>query len=293
MILVTGSGGFVGSNLTKALKDSVVPFDKKNSSDLRNFKAIDDALSKNDIETVFHLAAVSIVGEANSDPLLAFEVNIRGTWNLLEACRKHDISKVIVASSDKAYGEHKKLPYLEDFKLDALHPYDVSKACEDMLARTYHHTYGLPVAVTRFSNIYGGGDKNFSRIIPDTMRAVIQDKNPVIRSDGTPIRDYIYISDVVNAYLTLERGLSSVRGEALNFGTDSPISVIELVDKIIKISNKNLKPKILGKGKIKGEIDRQYMSSKKAKDTLGWEPKFNLDEGLRKTYEWYKNYLKN
>jgi CDP-glucose 4,6-dehydratase len=206
-------------------------------------------------------------------------------------------TNVIVASSDKAYGEHKKLPYTEGASLNALHPYDASKSCADILARTYAHTYNLNTVVTRCANIYGPGDLNFSRIIPDTMKSVILGRDPVIRSDGSPLRDYIYIDDVVGAYFCLSKSFflnkKGIKEEAFNFGTGKPISVLELVKMIIRISGNNkLQPKILSRNKIKGEIDRQYLSSDKAKKVLGWQAHCNLAEGLNKTFNWYRGYLR-
>jgi CDP-glucose 4,6-dehydratase len=203
---------------------------------------------------------------------------------------------VVVASSDKAYGEHKKLPYTEEAALQALHPYDASKACTDILARCYANTYSLNTAVTRCANIYGPGDFNFSRIIPDTIRSIVLNQNPVIRSDGTPLRDYVFIGDIVSAYLILARKLYTQKlspGGAFNFGTGKPISVLGLVKKILIISNKqNLQPRILCKGKIKGEIDKQYLSSQKAKKLLGWRCQKSLSGGLKITFSWYANHFK-
>ncbi|MCK4649193.1 GDP-mannose 4,6-dehydratase, partial [bacterium] len=257
---------------------------------------VENIFKKYKPDTCFHLAAQAIVGKANQSPLPTFESNIRGTWNVLEVARNKGIGQMIIASSDKAYGEHEKLPYTEDFSLSALHPYDASKACCDILARTYAHTYDLPIAVTRCANIYGGGDLNFSRIIPDTIRSVLYKRNPIIRSDGTPLRDYIYIEDVVNAYLVLAEKLDDkkIRGQAFNFGTARPISVLNLVTKIIDISGKtSLKPVVKGKGKVRGEIDEQYLSSQKAGDLLGWRHRVSIEEGLSKTIDWYRQYFAN
>ena len=314
-VFVTGANGFVGSWLTKALVEKgakviILIRDEIPGSSLSDigiysklggiikgtvtdYKIVERVFNEYEIDTCFHLAAQAIVSTANRSPLSTFESNIRGTWNILEAARNaQTLERLIVASSDKAYGEHDKLPYTEDFCLQAMHPYDASKACADILTRSYFNTYNLPVVVIRCANIYGGGDLNFSRIIPDTIRSVLAGKYPVIRSDGTPVRDYIYIEDVVDAYLSLAEKLEEVKGEAFNFGTNLPISVLDLVTSIIKISGKtHLKPIIKGRGKTKGEIDRQYMSCEKALKMLGWKPKYDLNNGLRETIEWYKKYF--
>lgn len=314
-VFVTGANGFVGSWLTKALvkrgaKVIILIRDEIPGSSLSytgiynklggivkgtltDYKTVERVFNEYEIDTCFHLAAQAIVSAANRSPLSTFESNIKGTWNILEAARNaQTLERLIVASSDKAYGEHDKLPYTEEFCLHALHPYDASKACADILTRSYFNTYNLPVVVIRCANIYGGGDLNFSRIIPDTIRSVLASKDPVIRSDGTPVRDYIYIEDVVDAYLSLAEKLEKVNGEAFNFGTNLPISVLDLVNNMIKISGKTyLKPIIKGKGKTKGEIDRQYLSCEKALKILGWKPKYDLNKGLRETIEWYRKYF--
>lgn len=315
-VLITGATGFVGSWLTKALTEKrsnvfVIALSKKNLESsvlnymeikpkdvvfgsITNFNLIKDAFEKFEIEACFHLAAQAIVTVANRSPIQTFETNISGTWNVLEAARTTDLKNLIVASTDKVYGEPIELPITEDHPLLASYPYDASKACADILSRTYSKTYGLPVAVTRCCNIFGGGDLNFTRIIPESARSVIFGKNPVIRSDGTPIRDFIFISDAVDAYLTLADDLkrNGVMGEAFNFGSNSPISILDLVKKIIQISGKDLQPDIQGKGKPHAEISRQYLGSEKAKKLLNWEPKVKLKEGLEKTIEWYTDFFK-
>jgi CDP-glucose 4,6-dehydratase len=316
VVLITGANGFLGSHLVSraltykaeviALVKEDIPYSLFNlaglnqqtkliKADVRSKGPINSLFKNRHIDFCFHIAAQAIVGVANNSPLGTLETNIEGTWNILEAGRVFGVGALVVASSDKAYGEHKKLPYEEDTPLLASHPYDVSKACADILSRTFAHTYKMPIAVTRCANIYGPGDFNFTRIIPDAMQAVINDKDPVIRSDGSPLRDYIFIDDIVDAYFSLAEKLYSGKtgyGEAFNFGTGKPISVLGLVRKIIKISGKNyLKPVILGKGKIKGEIDRQYLSSRKAERILGWNSRISLDEGLKKTYRWYRAHL--
>ena len=319
-VLVTGANGFLGSHLCLGLLKrgarvvgiiKVVRAPSFLNIALNEFKPDKIKIIKSDIvylgamlkifknhkpDICLHVAAQPIVGIANKSPLPTFEANIKGTWNILEAARICATKAVVVASSDKAYGEHKKLPYTESAALLALHPYDASKSCADILTRVYAHTYGLNTAVTRCANIYGPGDFNFSRIVPDTMRSVILGKKPVIRSDGTPLRDYIYIDDIVDAYLLLARKLYKKKinpGEAFNFGSCKPISVLSLVNKILFIAKKkDLKPLILSKRKIKGEIDRQYLSSRKASRGLGWRCRVSLGQGLKKTYAWYFKHLK-
>ena len=313
-ILVTGADGFIGSWIAKELVGqgadvfTFVRDIKKQSNidvlrlrnkiniihgDLVNFDVCSRVMKEYEINVCFHIAAQAIVGTANISPLSTFESNIKGTWNILEAARlSRFIKGIVVASSDKAYGVQKKLPYTEESPLLGLYPYDASKACADILSRSYFRTYGLPIAVTRNANTYGGADLNFSRLIPDTIRSVINDQQPVIRSDGTPERDYMYIKDAVNAYLTLAYNLNrkNVQGEAFNFGTGRPVSVLELYNKIIKLMGKKIKPKILGEAK--NEIDMQYLSIAKAKKILKWQPKYSLEQGLKETIEWYKDFFR-
>lgn len=321
IILITGANGFLASHLSISLLEKgakvigiikekipssflALEFKKKKYRNLKLIKGdiVDYSFIKKIFKVYkphicFHTAAQAIVGRANKSPMPTFKTNIEGTWNILEVAREFSsLTKIIVASSDKAYGEHRKLPYVETAALQALHPYDASKACTDILARTYTHTYNLTIAVTRCANTYGPGDLNFSRIIPDTVKSVIFNKNPIIRSDGTPLRDYVFIDDIVNAYLMLAKALylkkNKISGEAFNFGSGKPISVLGLVNLIIKISGvKNIKPQVLSKTKIKGEIDRQYLSIKKANKLLGWYPKYSLKEGLKKTLDWYRDFL--
>jgi len=312
-VFVTGADGFICSWVAKKLVDNganvtiIVRDFKKNPGyklagltekeinivmgDIVNFDSVKRAINEYETEFCFHLAAQAIVQTANRSPLSTFESNIKGTWNILEACRTTETVKgIIVASSDKAYGVQKKLPYTEDSPLQGLYPYDASKACTDILTRSYFRSYGLPVAVTRNANIYGGGDTNWNRIIPDVMRCILKDQELLIRSDGTPERDYMYIKDAVNAYLTLAENISKpeVKGEAFNFGTGKPVSVKDLVNKIIQVSGKSIQPKILGQAK--NEIDKQYLDATKAKTILGWKTKYSLEEGLMETFEWYKNH---
>lgn len=316
VIFITGANGFLGSHLVKRalsykakvivlikedIRFSLFEIDRLGSKskiyrgDLSDSKLINSIFKNNKIDACFHIAAQAIVGIANNSPIGTFKTNIEGTWNILEAARVFGVKAMVVASSDKAYGEHKQLPYKEEAPLIALHPYDASKSCADILSRTYAHTYKLPVAVTRCGNIYGPGDLNFSRIIPDTCRAAIKGKNPIIRSDGAPLRDYAFVEDIVDAYFILAKSLLNKKinfGEAFNFGTGKPISVIKLVRMILNVSRReDLSPKILSKGKIKGEIGKQYLSSVKARKALGWQPKYSLKKGLEITYKWYKEHL--
>ncbi len=260
---------------------------------LEDLAVIERALGEYEIDTVFHLAAQAIVGVANRNPISTFEANILGTWNILEACRKHPlIKRVIVASSDKAYGDQEHLPYDENMPLQGKHPYDVSKSCADLISHTYFHTYGLPVCITRCGNLYGGGDLNFNRIIPQTIQLVLNGEAPEIRSDGTFVRDYFYIEDAVQAYLLLAEKMeeNNLAGEAFNFSNEIQLTVLELVEKILKKMNSNLKPKVLNQGS--NEIKHQYLSAEKARKLLNWTPAYTIDEGLEKTIEWYTEFFK-
>ncbi|MFO3791097.1 GDP-mannose 4,6-dehydratase [Bacillus mojavensis] len=260
---------------------------------LEDLPVIERALGEYEIDTVFHLAAQAIVGVANRNPVSTFEANILGTWNILEACRKHPlIKRVIVASSDKAYGDQENLPYDEDMPLQGKHPYDVSKSCADLISHTYFHTYGLPVCITRCGNLYGGGDLNFNRIIPQTIQLVLNGEAPEIRSDGTFVRDYFYIEDAVQAYLLLAEKMEELNlaGEAFNFSNEIQLTVLELVETILKKMNSNLKPKVLNQGS--NEIKHQYLSAEKARKLLNWTPAYTIDEGLEKTIGWYTEFFK-
>ena len=312
-ILITGADGFIGSWIARELIGheanvyTIVRDIKKQNNidvlklrnkiniihgDLANFDVCSRVMKEYEIAMCFHIAAKAIVGTANESPLSTFESNIKGTWNILESARLSKFIKgVVVASSDKAYGVQKKLPYTEESPLLGLYPYDASKACADILARSYFKTYGLPIAVTRNANTYGGADLNFSRLIPDVIRSVLNNKQPVIRSDGTPKRDYMYIKDAVNAYLLLASNLNrkDVQGEAFNFGIGMPVSVLELYNRIIELMGKKIKPKILGEAK--NEIDSQYLSIQKAKKVLKWHPKYSLEQGLKKTIAWYRDFF--
>lgn len=260
---------------------------------LEDLPVIERALGEYEIDTVFHLAAQAIVGVANRNPISTFEANILGTWNILEACRKHPlIKRVIVASSDKAYGDQENLPYDENMPLQGNHPYDVSKSCADLISHTYFHTYGLPVCITRCGNLYGGGDLNFNRIIPQTIQLVLNGEAPEIRSDGTFVRDYFYIEDAVQAYLLLAEKMeeNNLAGEAFNFSNEIQLTVLELVEKILKAMNSNLKPNVLNQGS--NEIKHQYLSAEKARKLLNWTPAYTIDEGLEKTIKWYTEFFK-
>jgi CDP-glucose 4,6-dehydratase len=314
-VLVTGADGFIGSHVAKFLAEknadvTVIIRDIKKQSnldvfgiknkvnvvhgDIINFPDCERCFNEYETEFCFHIAAQAIVGPANRSPLSTFESNIKGTWNILEAARLSKLFKgMVVASSDKAYGQQKKLPYTEESPLNGYYPYDASKACAEILAKSYFMTYNLPLAITRNANTYGPGDMNFSRIIPDVIAKLIKGEEPVIRSDGTPERDYMFIEDAASAYITLAENLhrKEVLGEAFNFGTGKPISVLELYSKIIKLMGSRAKPKILGEAK--NEIDRQYLDSTKAKRILKWESKYSIDEGLKETIKWYKEHLKS
>lgn len=312
---MTGAQGFIGSWVTEGLLDqgaevvalvrdeparSRLALDGMDArctlvrSNLQDMPDLLRVVNEYTVEAVFHLAAQTIVGTAKRSPLSTFETNVRGTYNLLEACRlAGSVDRVVVASSDKAYGSHEQLPYSESAPLTPTYPYDVSKACADLIGRSYYATYGLPVAVTRLANVYGGGDFNFSRIVPDTVRALLEDRPPVIRSDATPKRDFLYAEDAAAAYLTVAEGLDrdDVKGTAFNAGAGQPFSVMEIVRKLIAISGKEIDPDIRGTGAPEGEIASQYLDSTLLNRTLGWAPTWSLDDGLEATYQWYERHL--
>jgi CDP-glucose 4,6-dehydratase len=319
VVLVTGGTGFVGSRLAERLlaegAEVVVPrrdvpaksyfriagLEERCTlaeADLLDYDGLLRIVNEHGVRAVFHLAAQTIVGTANRSPLSTYESNVRGTYNLLEACRATSVlgpgvERVVIAGSDKAYGTHERLPYREDFPLLPQYPYDVSKAAADMIARSYAITYGLPVAVGRFANIYGGGDFNLSRIVPDTARALIHGERPVIRSDGTPQRDFIHVEDAVSAYLLLADSLDDPvhRGRAWNAGAGEPIAVIEIVRRMIAAAGKDVEPDVQGEGTPPGEIDRQWLDSTVIREELGWRPEWDLDRGLAEAYAWYAKYL--
>jgi CDP-glucose 4,6-dehydratase len=313
-VLVTGGTGLLGPWLIKNLLDchaivtvlvrDFVPdslffteaLDKKVSivrGDLDDFFILQRVLNECDIDTVFHLGAQAIVGYANRSPISTFTSNIEGTWNILEACRISPwVKRIIVASSDKAYGAHTTLPYTEDAALQGRHPYDVSKSCADLLAQSYYHTYKLPVCVTRCGNFFGGGDLHFNRIIPGTIKAILENEIPVIRSDGTFIRDYIFVKDVVDAYLTLAEHMEEKQllGECFNFSTDTPFTVIDIVDLIMSLMGvSHIKPII--QNKATNEIPAQHLSSQKARALLGWNHAYGVRQGLLETISWYTQYF--
>jgi len=315
-VLVTGADGFVGGWLAKTLVEkgayvvTLVRDEKKYSAldlhgirdkavvidgDVTDYYLIKRILNEHSISFCFHLAAQALVGIANRSPLSTFETNIKGTWTILEAIREvnnPDFKGAVVASTDKAYGVHEKLPYTEESELRGLFPYDASKVCADVLTRCYAVAYNLPVAVTRKANVYGGGDLNLSRIVPDAVRCLVQGEELLIRSDGTPERDYLYIKDAVAGYLTLAENLHrpEVRGQAFNFSSGKPVSVLELVNLIAKTHGSDIRPKILGQAK--NEIDRQFLANGKARAILGWFPQYNIEEGMKETIEWYREYFK-
>ena len=312
-VFVTGSTGFKGTWLTKALVDAgaevtclafelpaksnfvKLGLDKKCNMVFGNIKDIEllkQTFYKYNIDTIFHLAAQPLVQAAYKNPIETFETNITGTWNLLEASRNYgEIKRFVFASSDKSYGVHDKLPYDEDCALKGSFPYDVSKSCADLIAQTYAKTYGLPVVVSRMENIYGGGDLNFDRIIPETIKHILHDEEILIRSDGQFTRGFFYVEDSAAAYMSLAENLESknLKGEGFNFGYGVPIKIIDIVNMIVKISGKPAKVKILNE--VKAEIRDQYISIKKAEKILNFKPVNGLEKGLEKTYAWYKNYF--
>lgn len=314
-VLVTGATGIVGSWLVKELvkkgayivalvRDADPQSELYRSKDiedisvingrLEDFWTLERAINEYEIDTVFHLGAQTIVGTAYKNPLSTFEANIRGTYNLLEVCRIHSsiVQRVVIASSDKAYGDSKILPYTEDMPPLGQHPYDVSKSCTDLIAQAYYHTYNLPIVVARCGNIYGGGDLNWSRIVPGTIRSLFRGERPIIRSDGTFKRDYVYVKDAVNAYILMAEALDKheVKGETFNFGPQQPLTVLKMVDIIRKLLRReDIEPLILNQAKA--EIRDQYLSSKKAEQMLGWLPLYPLEKGLSETIAWYEQFF--
>lgn len=316
--LVSGAHGFVGSHLARALLErgeAVRVLDRPAprladvggerlsgldllgirgevelfEADLRDADAVAAAVVG--VGGVFHLAAQTIVGVARRSPLETFEVNVRGAWNVFEACREHEVERVVFASSDKAYGSSPELPYREDFPLRAAYPYDASKAAADIVARSYANAYGLPVAVTRFANVYGGGDLNFSRLIPETVVAVLEGRPPAIRSDGSPERDFLHVDDAVSAYLAIAAALPGrAVGEAFNAGGERPHSVREVVETIVAGAGGDVEPDFRGTGNPDGEIDRQFVDSSKLRELTGWRPRVELEDGLRRTLDWYREH---
>jgi CDP-glucose 4,6-dehydratase len=313
-VLVTGATGLVGSWLTSSLVDAGadvvclvrdwVPQSelvragtldrvKVVRGDICDRDAMERAVGEYETGVVIHLAAQTIVGIANRNPISTFESNIQGTWNLLEACRRTGgVRSIVVASSDKAYGDQEVLPYNEDTPLAGRHPYDVSKSCADLIAQTYAQTYGLPVAVTRCGNFYGGGDLNWNRIVPGTVRAALRGQRPVIRSDGHYIRDYFYVEDGAAAYLLLAEQLherEELKGLAFNFSLETEVSVLELVNRVLLAMGSDVEPLVLNHAS--NEIRRQSLDASRARRMLGWKPLFTLDEGIERTIAWYREFL--
>ena len=262
--------------------------------DVRDREVLERTVGEYEIDTVIHLAAQTIVPIANRNPLSTFETNVAGTWNLLEACRRSPkVRQVVMASSDKAYGDQTVLPYDENTPLQGQHPYDVSKSAADLIARSYAVSYGLPVAVTRCGNFYGGGDLNWNRIVPGTIRSVLRDQRPIIRSDGSFVRDYFYVEDGAAAYMLLAEALAArpeLRGEAFNFSYGNRLTVLELARHILTLMGSELEPEI--RNEASNEIRQQYLNADKARLALGWAPLFSLEEGLKKTIDWYEDFLK-
>jgi len=314
-VLVTGATGLVGGWLVKRLLQAQAEvvclvrdwtpnaeivrcgdFDRITvvRGDICDQECLERVMGEFEISTVMHLAAQTIVGIANRNPISTFEANIGGTWKLMEACRRSpNVKQIVVASSDKAYGDSKVLPYTEETPLAGMHPYDVSKSCGDLIAQTYANTYGLPVCVTRCGNFYGGGDLNWNRIIPGTIRSIVRDEAPVIRSDGSFVRDYFYVEDGAAAYMHLAQQMASrpeLNGEAFNLSTEIQVSVLELVTRILDAMDSSLQPIV--QGAASNEIQHQYLDASKARNLLQWQSESSLDEGLTRTIQWYQNYFK-
>jgi CDP-glucose 4,6-dehydratase len=313
-VLVTGANGFLGSWVSKRLVEEganvicflrdALPksyFNLSGTVDkvviaqgrLEDYFSIERVLNEFEVNFCFHLGAQAIVGTAERLPLSTYDSNIRGTWNVLEAVRRNSrVKGLVIASSDKVYGEKEELPYTEQDPLGGLNPYDVSKVCADLLAQSYFHTYGIPLGIARCGNFYGPGDLNFSRVVPGTIRSLVGNQNPLIRSDGTYLRDYFYIEDAVGAFLTLGESLAreEIKGQAFNFGTEAPSQVLDVVGQLIDLSGKKqLKPVVLNQAA--NEIKAQYLSCRKAREVLGWRHKVDLPEGLAKSYSWYKEFF--
>jgi CDP-glucose 4,6-dehydratase len=309
-VFVTGGTGLVGAWLVRRLiaakadvvclvrdwvpqselvRDNLIDSVRVVRGDVCDQALLERTIAEYEVDTVFHLAAQTIVGIANRSPVSTFETNVAGTWALLEACRHNPLVKqIVLASSDKAYGDHEQLPYSENAPLEGRHPYDVSKSCADLIATAYATTYDLPVAITRCGNFYGGGDLNWNRIVPGTIRSVLRGEEPVIRSDGTFVRDYFYVEDGAAAYMTLAEWLATHpegHGEAFNFSNEQQITVAELVQQILAQMETDLEPEI--RNEASNEIRAQFLDATKARKVLGWEPLFTLEEGLDRTIAWY------
>jgi CDP-glucose 4,6-dehydratase len=312
--LVTGAHGFVASHLARALLergDAVTVLDLPPSrpsglslqgiaaqvevveGDLRDGKTVQATVGSGQFDVVFHLAAQTIVGIAMADPVATLETNVRGTWLLLDACRRAEVPAVVVASSDKAYGPAEELPYREGDPLRPASPYEASKAAADLISLSYRRAYGLPVTVTRCANIYGGGDLNFSRLVPEAVTAVLDGRRPVIRSDGTPRRDFLHVDDAIAAYLALEHAVGAggpAAGKAFNAGAGRPHAVAEVLELIGEAAGTGIEPEIRGSRTPAGEIESQYVDSTRLRETTGWRPAVALREGLRRTVEWYREH---
>lgn len=311
---VTGATGLVGGWLVKRLlaagadvvclvRDWVPQSEVTRSHDIERVKVVrgdvndqavlERTLGEYEIDTVIHLAAQTIVGIANRNPVSTFETNIQGTWALLEAARRSPaVKQIVVASSDKAYGDQEELPYDESTPLEGRHPYDVSKSCADLIAQAYAKTFKMPVSITRCGNFYGGGDLNWSRIVPGTIRSLLKGERPVIRSDGSYIRDYFYVEDGAAAYMHLAERMASdpaVAGHAFNFSNEIQMTVLELVRKITRAAGSSLEPDV--RNEVSNEIKHQYLSAQKARQMLGWKPLFTIEDGLAQTLAWYREYL--
>jgi CDP-glucose 4,6-dehydratase len=314
-VLVTGATGFLGSWVVQDLlsqrgqvialilddnpqseliRSGTIRHVEVVSGSLEDYDCLDRAIVNFEPDTIIHLAAQAIVSVAERSPRQTFETNIRGTWNLLDSCRLHPdlVQRIVVASSDKAYGEQDHLPYTEDMPLRGRYPYEVSKSCTDLIAQSFFWTYGLPLAISRCGNIFGGGDLNWNRIVPGTIRSALRGESPIIRSDGRFIRDYIYVKDVSQALLMLgeKAACPEVRGQTFNFSPESKVTVLEIVETILRLAHReDLRPMILDKAER--EIRNQYLSSERAHRVLNWKPRFSLEQGLEETLGWYRDFF--